>query len=250
MLEALAASLQIDVDRAWSVALYELHRCPENRFHEAHRYSDPKSSEKGHTGRDKRVTIKVTKAEKEAATAQAKAHGMSIKHFVRHVILLVRDQIRKGELEDLTNSSKATQQEIGKEWAKANPDHTSKNSSLKTAWENSYEDARYRNLDEIEERIEDNKNFMMEHPVLTRVYSCMGLIGDDDDYSAIDDLRSVLDPYGDAAADYEYWNVLCHDRNKFVDYWLSTSDWTMQEIEAQWEEDRRDVKISETLCDD
>ena len=128
------------------------------------RYSSPTSKLRGHTGRDRKVVIKLSGEEKKQVVAKAKELGITDKEFVRLAFIWFSKEVKEELLTALTDSPKVPWEKLFEEWkANASPDHQSKLGKLREAHSIAYAEGHDRNRAEIDEKIAANKAWLIDN---------------------------------------------------------------------------------------
>ena len=133
MMIALVNSLQSPSREAIRIMLYELSTSVSNAPEKTIRYILAKSTERGHTSRNKQLEIRLPESEKTALLDKAKALGITEKEAIRLAIVHLEKSIRAGETTTLTNSKILSQGECWDAWKADRKEPTNQLDSLKKA---------------------------------------------------------------------------------------------------------------------
>lgn len=144
MVAGLANCLQCNERDAVRVALYELRANSDRQFVDALLpASSAVSKLKGHTSRDRQLSVSLPGQEKADAEELADELGMTPKELVRLAIIYLAKGIRTEHLTKLTNTSKISQEQLARDWSKANEGKppSERTQALKEAAKRAYDEA-------------------------------------------------------------------------------------------------------------
>ena len=121
MVAGLANCLQCNERDAVRIALYELGNDSDRQFIQSLVAASSAGSKlKGHTARNRKLSVSLPAQEKANAEELADELEMTPKEFVRLAIIYLAKGIRTEHLTKLTNTRKISQQQLAKEWSRAN----------------------------------------------------------------------------------------------------------------------------------
>jgi hypothetical protein len=121
MVAGLVNCLQCKERDAVRIALYELRNNSDPDFVESLvPASSAVSKLKGHSSRDRKLSVSLPAQEKADAEELADELGITPKELVRLAIIHLAKGIRTEHLTKLTNTRKISQQQLAKEWSRAN----------------------------------------------------------------------------------------------------------------------------------
>jgi hypothetical protein len=148
ILEGLISSLQTEQREAIRISIYEAHKNSiESLENNLAKYIDQAKSttkEKGHTSRDKKVSLSLPKQEKDNLIELSKKLSITEKEALRLCIIWLRKETQNETITYLTNSKRIGQLDLRRQWSKENK---GKPSSIKPLLE-----AQTKGLAEAEER--------------------------------------------------------------------------------------------------
>ena len=144
MVVGLANCLQCNERNAVRIALYELLNNSDRQFVESLvPASSAVSKLKGHSSRDRKLSLSLPAQEKADVEELADELGITPKELLRLAIIHLAKGIRTEQLTRLTNTPKISQQQLAREWSRANQGEppSARTKALKEAAAQAYKEA-------------------------------------------------------------------------------------------------------------
>ena len=144
MVAGLANCLQCNERDAVRIALYELRNDSDREFIQSLVAASSAGSKlKGHSSRDRKLSVSLPAQEKADAEELADVLEMTPKELVRLAIIYLAKGIRTEHLTKLSNTSKISQEQLARDWSRANEGKppSERTKALKEAAQRAYDEA-------------------------------------------------------------------------------------------------------------
>ena len=257
MLVGLTNTLQCNEREAVRIALYEASRSAKKAYEMAFAGAASQSTEKAHQGRSSTRQWKLPKAEKELANKAAKELEVTDKEFLRLAIIWLRDGIRDGSIETITNCKLIPFDTEAQKWSRENPGSKAQGrtphegvAKLKKAASAAYEEAGERYRARNKAKWETRKAYLMENG--------FSLPPDEDERTRISSLDALIEIQEadnfQRIVDAEIEKHRLYERELFDFRWLvQIPELTSEDLDFMWEQELAEAKeiaeIQETMED-
>ena len=141
MLEGLANSLQCNQREAIRIALHEASRSGFKALQSTSRCARASTTNKGHTGRSRPLSVSLPKAEKHQAICLADQLELTGKEILRLAIIWLAKAIKDETITKLQDTPKLSQDSLAKQWSQTHKGEPSKLTKLKASAKAAYQKA-------------------------------------------------------------------------------------------------------------
>ena len=161
-IKGITNSLQCERRDAIRIALFEVAKELQEAKAKTYEKAKAGSTVKGHEGRKTTTRFNLPKSEKNQAEQAAEELGITIKEFLRLVVIWLADGIKEESITRLTKSKRLGKDEVAKQWSRANKGKPASTSvaRLKEARDQAYKDAYIKGLENNERLYRDRGRMM------------------------------------------------------------------------------------------